>query len=68
MREVNALDVARVGECRPKVVGVWCLAPVEPHVDEVGAEGLHHPGPPLAEVSGGEDELAIARGREVCNS
>jgi hypothetical protein len=34
-------------------------------VDEVGAEGAHHAGPALAEVPRGEDELAVARRRQV---
>src|ERR671923_88250 len=63
MRQVDDSDVAGVGERRPQIVRLGGLAPVKAHVNELGAEGLHHAGPALAEIAGGEDELAGRRAR-----
>src|SRR5919108_2710442 len=60
MRQVDDSDVAGVGERRPQIVRLGRLAPVKAYVNELGAEGLHHAGPALAEIAGGEDELAVA--------
>ena len=65
MREVHHLHVACIGERRAQVLGLGCLPPLQPRVHEVGAKGLRHSRPPLAEVSGREDELPIARRGQV---
>ena len=64
MGQVDDSHVA-ARERAAQVVRLGRLAPVEPHVDELCVERLHHAGPALAEIPGGEDELAVARRGQV---